>query len=247
LAEDFARARVCPRQKIVTIRSGIDFSRFDVPADRVEVRRGLGIGAHEPVVGAVGHMREAKGYPYLLEAAWMLRRRFADLRLIIVGDGPVWEQVRARAGELGLDDCCLFLGRRRDVPALLRAMDVFAQASLWEGIPRAIQEAMYVGLPVVATDVNGTSEIVDHGVTGLLVPPRDPMALAQAIGDVLADRALAARLGAQGRRRMSSEFSIEHTVQRTQALYLELAGRLGKARGRRLTPRRESRIRARAS
>jgi glycosyltransferase involved in cell wall biosynthesis len=225
LADDFARARICPRDKIVTIRSGIDFSRLEVAADRVEVRRRLGIGPREPVVGSVGHMREAKGYPYLLEAASAVRQRFSDLRLVIIGDGPVWEQVKQRARQLELSDCCLFLGRREDVPALLRAMDLYAQASLWEGIPRAIQEAMYVGLPVVATDVNGTSEVVAHGVTGILVPPRDVAALAQAIGDLLADRAAAARLGAAGRRKMSDEFSVERTVQRTEKLYLELVGR----------------------
>ena len=225
LGDDFARAGVCPREKIVTIRSGIDFSRFEGSVDRAAVRRRLGIAPNEAVVGAVGHMREAKGYPHLLEAVHRLRRQFTDLRLIIVGDGPVWEQVKARARGLGLDGCCLFLGRREDVPDLLRAMDVYAQASLWEGIPRAIQEALYVGLPVVATDVNGTSEIVEHGVTGLLVPPRDAAALAQAIGDLLADRAAASRLGAQGRRKMSGEFSIERTLQRTEELYVDLARR----------------------
>jgi len=225
LADDFARARICPREKIVTIRSGIDFSRFDISVDPIEARRRLGIGPGEPVVGSVGHMREAKGYPYLLEAASLVRRQFADLRIVIIGDGPAWEQVKQRARELGLADCCLFLGRREDVPVLLRIMDLYAQASLWEGIPRAIQEAMYVGLPVVATDVNGTSEVVAHGVTGILVPPRDVVALAQAIGDLLADRAAAARLGAAGQSKMSGEFSIERTVQQTEELYLELAGR----------------------
>lgn len=224
LAEDFARAGVCSRERIVTIRSGIDFSRFEVAVDGAEVRVRLGIAPEAPVVGCVGHMREAKGYPYLLEAAALLRRRFAGLRAVIIGDGPRWDEVRRRARELDLDDCCLFLGRRQDVPELLHAMDLYAQASLWEGIPRAIQEALYVGLPVVATDVNGTSEVVEHGVTGLLAPPRDARALAQAIGDLLCDRSRAARLGAAGRLKMSGEFSIERTVQKTEELYLELAG-----------------------
>jgi glycosyltransferase involved in cell wall biosynthesis len=227
LADDFARAGVRPRRGIITIRSGIDFSRFDPPGDRLEVRRRLGVAPGQPVVGAVGHLLPAKGYPYLLEAARRLSGRFTDLRLVIVGEGPLQDDMRERSRALGLDQRCVFLGRRHDVPELLRAFDVFAQASLWEGIPRAVQEAMYVGLPVVATDVNGTSEIVEHGVSGLLVPPRDPAALAQAIGDLLADRNRAARMGAQGRRRISSEFSVECTVQRTEALYLELAGRLG--------------------
>jgi glycosyltransferase involved in cell wall biosynthesis len=211
----------------VTIRSGIDFSRFDAPVDRLETRRRLGLAPDQPVVGAVGHFLQAKGYPYLLEAVSRLRTRFADLRLIIAGEGPLEQQTRERARALGLNGCCMFLGRRGDVPELLRAMDVFAQASLWEGIPRAVQEALYVGLPVVATDVNGTCEVVEHGVTGLLAPPRDAQALAQAIGDLLTDRDRAARLGAQGRRRMSSEFAVERTVERTQALYLELAVRAG--------------------
>jgi len=248
LADDFARAGVRPRRGIITIRSGIDFSRFDPPAGgavgarsmsaretatswksrpNAALRRRLGIAPGQPVVGAVGHLLPAKGYPYLLEAARRLSQRFTDLRLVIVGEGPLQAEMRERSRALGLDQRCVFLGRRHDVPELLRAFDVFAQASLWEGIPRAVQEAMYVGLPVVATDVNGTSEIVEHGVTGLLVPPRDPAALADAIGDLLADRDRAARMGAQGRRRMSSEFSVECTVQRTEALYLELAGRLG--------------------
>jgi len=222
VGEEFARARICSRHKIVTIRSGIDFSRFDAPADRAQIRQQLGIAPGQPVVGAVGHMRPAKGYPYLLDALALLRRRFPDLRLLAAGGGELFGDIAHRARQLGVDDCCLLLGHREDVPQLLRAMDVFAQASLWEGIPRAVQEAMCVGLPVVATDVNGTSEVVEHGVTGLLVPPGDAPALAQGIGDLLAEPGAAARMGQAARRRISSEFSIERTVQKTEALYLQL-------------------------
>jgi glycosyltransferase involved in cell wall biosynthesis len=222
VGEEFARAGICAPDKIRTIRSGIDFSRFDAPAERAEIRRQLGIAPGEPVVGAVGHMRPAKGYPYLLEAVVLLRRRFPALRLLVAGGGELLDEITRRARALAMDDGCLFLGHRDDVPQLLRAMDVFAQASLWEGVPRAVQEAMYVGLPVVATDVNGTSEVVEHGATGLLVPPGDAPALAQAIGDLLAEPAAAARMGQAARRRISDEFSIERTVHKTQALYLEL-------------------------
>ncbi|HUT74953.1 MAG TPA: glycosyltransferase [Armatimonadota bacterium] len=228
VGEDFVRAGVCARRDIVTIRSGIDFSRFDAPVDGAAARQRLGLAPGQPVVGAVGHLLEAKGYPYLLEAARMLRTRFPDLRVLIVGEGPLERELRVRSRALGVADCCLFLGRRDDVPELLRAMDVFAQASLWEGVPRAVQEAMYVGLPVVATAIAGTAEIVGHDATGLLVPARDAAALARALAELLTDPERAARLGAQGRRRISGEFSVARTVQRTAALYLELWERWGR-------------------
>ena len=207
--------------KLVVIHNGIPLEDFQ-PGDRVVARAGLGIPTSACVVGTVGRLHPVKGTSYLLEAFADLAPGHAEAILLLVGDGPQRTQLEELARCLGVSERVRFLGNRSDVSRLLQAMDVFVLASVWEGMPNAALEAMAVGLPVVATGVGGTPEAVVDGETGLLVPPRDPDGLAQAIARLLRDPELWRTMGQAGRRRVEQHFSVEQMVRQTERLYEEL-------------------------
>ncbi len=169
----------------------------------------------------VARLHAQKGHCYLLEAV----ARVPEVRLICAGEGPEESRLREYARRLGVDDRVDFLGYRTDVPELLESCDLFVLPSLFEGLPISVLEAMAMGKPVIGTAVGGTLEVIRNGSTGLLVPPADSAALADAIRTLTADRALCWRLGAAGRARVRAEFSEEAVVHRTVALYEELLAR----------------------
>jgi glycosyltransferase involved in cell wall biosynthesis len=189
------------------IELGIDLDRFT---------SGRPVLTHDrPIVGNVARLAEQKGQRYLLEAAAEL----PEARFAIVGDGELRDELERHTAELGLDENVLFTGARDDVPDLLASFAVFAFPSLFEGLCLAVIEAQAAGVPVVATPVGGIRETVVDGETGLLVPPRDPKALAQAIRRLLEDPELAARLATEAQKRARERFSRERMVERTLALY----------------------------
>jgi glycosyltransferase involved in cell wall biosynthesis len=230
--------RIPGHQKLVTIYSGIDLGACRPRREPADVRRELGIDPDVPIVGTVGHLRDAKSQEHLLEAAAILRREHPRLQLLVVGEGERRGFLEQRIRELSLEGTARLLGERNDVADLLGVFDVFAMCSLWEGVGRALTEAMARGLPVVVTPVYGVKELVHDGETGLTVPPRDPAALAAAIGRLLADRALADALGARARSLVEERMSAETMMKEIEALYREL---LAKALvGRELLPCVES-------
>lgn len=205
-----------------TIRSGIDVAHFGTPArSREQVRDELGLAAHHRVAVSVMRLVPQKAPLDVIEAAGRLLREVPDARVLLVGDGPLRATVEQRCRALKIDDRIVLTGLRSDVPDLLAASDVLVLASLWEGLPRVIPQAMAAGLPVVATAVAGNAEAVADGVTGLLVPPRDPVALGQALAALLADRDRARAMGAAGRARVD-EFSVHRMVDDIEALYARL-------------------------
>ncbi len=155
----------------------------------------------------------------LLDAVARVQERTPAIRLLLVGDGDLRGDLEAQARSLGLSETVTFAGHRTDVPKALAVFDVFVLPSLWEGMPNVVLEAMAAGLPVVATAVGGTPEVVVDGVTGFLVPPRDPDALAEAITRLLRDPDLRRKMGQAGQKRIEQHFSIEETVRQTEALY----------------------------
>ncbi|HEY3531223.1 MAG TPA: glycosyltransferase family 4 protein [Nocardioides sp.] len=167
------------------------------PFSRSAARALLGLPDDLPVVGAVARADYQKAPEHLLAA--LARMRTPDVLVAWVGDGPLLEPLRKRASDLGLGDRFLMLGERSDVAQILPAFDVFALPSRYEGLPCAIVEAMRCGLPVVATSVNSVPDLVVPGVSGVLVPPGRPDAMAEALDGVLADPALADRLSRGGR------------------------------------------------
>ena len=186
---------------------------------RAAARAALGLDPDQPVVLTVGRLTVMKGQRYLVEAVPALAERVPGVAVVLLGDGHLRAALSAQAEALGVADRVHLAGHRGDARALLDAADVFVLPSRHEGMPLAAMEAMDAGLPVVATDVIGTSEVVAHGETGLLVPPQDPAALAAALGEVLRDPDLRARLGAAGRARYEQCFTSARMAARTAEVY----------------------------
>jgi glycosyltransferase involved in cell wall biosynthesis len=168
-----------------------------------------------PVVLTPARLTEQKGHQYLLQAALNV----PDALFVLAGDGPERCSLEKQAVSLGLSDRIVFLGHRKDVQELLAQCDLFVLPSLFEGLPLSVLEAMAAGKPVIASNIGGTNEAVVNGETGLLVPPGDPDALADAIRTLLSDPSLARRMAAAAKERVSSEFSVEQMVARTTAIY----------------------------
>lgn len=207
------------RERLHWIPNGLDPSAWPVP-DRA--------GRSEPLtVACVGRFIGLKRQEDLVEAAAILRGRGVTARFVLGGDGPTLDAVRDLARARGVDDLVAFPGRleREAVAPLLADADVACLPSLWEGMPGAVMEAMACGLPVVGTRVNGIADLVEHERTGLLVPSRDPAALADALERLLRDPALRHAYGAAGRRRIVEELSLDRMVAAKTALYRTLAGR----------------------
>ncbi len=204
------------------------FDGVTIPAEPHPVSEGvkgelLGTSS-DTVLGAVGRLAERKGFRYLIDAMPALLATHSRLTLAIVGDGPLREELQRQAASLGLADRVRFLGFRRDLRYVLQATDIVVLPSLKEGLPISLLIAMAEGRPVVASAVDGIPTFVHNGETGLLVPPRDPARLAEAVARLLDDRALAARLGTAGRSLVAREASVKRTAARVDELLLGAAG-----------------------
>jgi glycosyltransferase involved in cell wall biosynthesis len=218
-------------QKVRVIHNGVDMERFS-HASRGRgwlTASGVNDGVHDGVpdkekwIVLVGNMHsDVKGHPWLIGAAGAITREFPEVRFILVGDGAERKNFELQVAELGLEKSFLFLGRRDDVPAVLACCDIAVLPSKAEGLPNAVLEYLAVGLPTVASRVGGNAEIVQDGKTGLLVPPEDSSALAEALLRLLRDPGLAASLGKNGREYVASEFSFQRMIQNTDRLYTEL-------------------------
>jgi glycosyltransferase involved in cell wall biosynthesis len=190
-------------------------------AHRDDTRAELGLQPDEVVVGTIANFRAQKDYPNLLAAARLLIDRGWSGRIVAVGQGPLEAETRARHAELDLGDRVLLLGHRHDAVRVLAACDVFTMASNNEGLPVALMEALALGLPVAATAVGGIPEAVTDGVEGLLVPPKEPAALADAIAAITDDPARRAAM-ALAARIAGAQFDIRPAVTRIEALYRDL-------------------------
>ena len=200
------------RPTMVThIHNGVDLRKVTARRSRDEVRRELGIDRETFLIGTAGRLSPVKGHAGLLRAARLILQKEHGAKFLIVGGGPLERELIDTAARLQVDGACLFPGPRTDVHDLIAAMDIFVLPSLDEGIPMAILEAMALGTPVVATAVGGVPEVVQHGVTGLLVEPGNEAALAGACLELARDRDRAQRLGAQARRVVAEEFSHERS------------------------------------
>lgn len=201
-----------------------------------DVRSELGIAPETLVVGTVAKLRAQKALEVLLEASVLLRAQVPELRVLIAGSGPEESRLAALAAELGLGETVTFLGGLSpgEVPDLLEQLDVAINCSDWEGTPGNVLEAMAAGVPVVATRVGGTPDLIEHGVHGLLVPPRDPVALAAAARELLSDPERRTRMGEQARRRHRESYSASTLVERMEEIYEALWADRRRGLGRRL-------------
>jgi len=216
-----AASKIDPK-RLVTIHSGVNLEGYQIDGDITAKKKGLGLETSAAVIGAIGRLDRVKGVEYLLRAAAKVIFKTPDAAFLIVGDGSQREALEQLARSLGISHRMVFTGQRDDVPELLSTMDVLVLPSLYEGLPNAVLEAMAAGKPVIATRVGGTPEVVEDKVTGLLVPPRDPEALAEAIIALIQDRERAEAMGQVGRARVEEYFSVERMIAETETLYEEL-------------------------
>ncbi len=210
------------RRAIAVIRNGVDVDRFAPRPPDETLRSALGLPPRAPLVVAVSRLNPMKGIDDYLKAMAILAGRFPEARFVIVGDGGSRRELEEQARQLGLAERVAFTGTKLDVAAILSQAAVSVAPSLSEGLSNVVLESMAAGVPVVATRVGGTPEILDDGVTGLLVSPGDAPALAVAIGRLLENPALAQRLGQAARARMVNGFSMDHMVRQTEGLYRAL-------------------------
>jgi glycosyltransferase involved in cell wall biosynthesis len=217
------REEGCPLGKIVVIPNGVDAEQFSVSPGPPDELRGL--GGDGQLVGTITRLVWKRGHEELLRAAALVNRSEPGARLVVVGDGPLRPTLEGQARELGLGGAVRFLGAVPRAARLLPHLDVFVLSSVWEGMSNGLLEAMAAGRPVVATRVGGNPECVVDGESGLLVPPRDPEAMAAAIVRLLREPELARRLGQAARRRVEAEFTLPRMVQRMEDLYDGLLAR----------------------
>jgi len=221
--EFLVRERRVPADRVRLIWNGAPLDEFaPVARERaLRVRRELGLAAEALVVGTIGRLNAQKGHRFLIDAAALVLPRLPHTRFLIAGDGDLMGDLRQQAAALGLADSVVFAGHRTDVPDLLGALDVFCISSLYEGTPLALFEAMASGKAIVSTSVDGCREVLEDGITGLLVPPADARALADGLDRVLRDDPLRAELGRQALA-ASRRYDVRAGVDQMQAFYDDL-------------------------
>lgn len=216
-------------RRLRVVYNGLDLARLQATAPLS--RAALGLPTAAPLVTCVGNLFAIKGQRWLIEALPRVLAHLPDARLLLVGAGPEAPALRQRVAARGLQAHVRFLGARPDAPGIMRASDVVAVPSLAEGLSLVTLEALALGKPVVASRTGGIPEIVTHGASGLLVPPANPVALAEALLATLTQRAYAERLAARGRAQVEQRFSAQAMAEQTMQVYTELAAWRGRPSG----------------
>ena len=228
-----------PERKVVRIHNGVDTQKF-APVSAIgcqlsavggqfvpdgALRRALSLPPDAIVIGAVGRLDAVKDHRSLLQAFAKIAVADKRVRLVIVGDGPMRGQIAAQIKQLQIGDHVQLLGERQDISELLKTFDVFTLTSIAEGISNTVLEAMASGLPIVATSVGGNPELVEHGVSGHLIPAQDVSALASALLGYVRDSDLRRSHGSAARRRAVDQFSLERMATEYANLYLSVMDR----------------------
>jgi glycosyltransferase involved in cell wall biosynthesis len=209
-----------PADRIHTVHYGLGPAPIQARADaRAELRRTLNLPGAALLVGSVCRLVEQKGLVYGLRGFAEIAAQIPDAHYVIAGDGPLREELEIEVRALKLAGRVHFLGWRSDAPVIFAGLDLLLAPSLWEGFGLVFLEAMALGVPVLSTRVSAIPEIVIGGETGWLVPPRDPDAIASALREALSNRALLGERGANGRRRLETQFTVKAMVEHTLAVY----------------------------
>lgn len=212
-----------PGNRIEVMYNGLNPRQFDDIPPMPEIRDELDLPRDVPVIGEVAHLSPRKGQTHLLNAVALLLEHWPDLICLLVGEGEDHEELARRAHDLGIEEHVRMMGYRPDARRIMNAMDVVVLPSVEiEGLGVVLIEGAFLGKPVVGSDAPGIREALVEGNTGLLAPPGEAEALADAIGRILADRALAVAMGRRGRERARNMFTLDHMVTRAEALYRQV-------------------------
>lgn len=204
--------------KINSARIEVIYNGIHPSFARIEPSR----AAKHPVIGVVGRLTKQKGISYLLEAVPFIVERFSNLRVLIAGGGEDEASLKNKTRELGITANVEFLGFIKNVADVIAQMDVFVLPSVWEGFPYVLLEAMILKKPIVASDIFGIAEIVEHDATGILVVPRNVQSLADAVLSLLSDKNKARTFGRAAYERVVKNFSLDQTISNTEQLYRSL-------------------------
>jgi len=211
------------RGKIRVVQNGIDTRAFDVrgrPASSIKAALGIPDGA--PLVTVIARLEPQKGHIYLLEAVPEIIKKYPDVVFLLAGDGILASELKAQASRLKIDNNVIFAGFRSDARRLLSSSDIFLLPSLWEGLPLVVIEASAAAIPVIATAVDGTPEVVRDGETGILIEPRNPVVITESVLRLLDNPQQARRMGQRGASYVRAHFDISKQVKGTEAIYMEL-------------------------
>ena len=222
MTEQYVQAGVAPRERFVTIYSGMEVEPFlNPPRSRDEVRRQLGFGPEHVVITKVARLFHLKGHESVIAAAGRVAREHPNVRFLFVGDGILREQFQRQIKEARLSEAFVFTGLvpPQQVPELIQASDVIVHTSLWEGLARVLPQALIAGKPVVSYDVDGAREVVIPGQTGYLLPRQSVNELSVALCELVSDPALRERLGRTGRERFVDQFRHETMTRRIREVY----------------------------
>jgi len=216
-----------PSEKIVKIYNGIEIEEYnpdlkELRNKMLEVREELGLKNDVPTIGAIGRLVWQKGFEYLIRAAPEVLKECPAARFLIVGEGPLKDKLKMISERLKIADRIFFTGFRSDVKEILTSIDVLAMPSLLEGLPMVLLEGMAMAKPIVATRIDGITEVLENGKTGLLVPAKNPQGLAAAITGILNDKAKANLFGQNARKAVKEKFSVKKMVEQTEGTYEKL-------------------------
>ena len=212
-----------PAERTVTVHEGIDVEHVNA-APLVDVHHAFYLPHGAPVVGNIAALVPHKGQRHLIEAAHIVVQKLPDVRFVILGEGELREALERLVKEYHLEKHVLLPGFRTDVLGCLKSFDLFVMSSVTEGLGTSLLDAMACSRAIVATSTGGIPEVVDEGVTGLLVPPRDHTALAAAITSLISDQPRRQAMGAAGFARVNEKFTVERMIAGTAAVYARVAG-----------------------
>lgn len=209
-------------EKVTCVRSAVDATPYLKPVDRAAMRREFGLPENATVIGMVAQMIPRKGHRYLIEAISTLCKEYPDVRVLLFGQGPLRPELEDEVKRRGLADTIRFTGFRTDLPKWLGGLDILGHPADMEGLGVSLLQASAASVPIVASRAGGMPEAVLDGVTGMLIPPGDIIALTQSLHRLLSDTSLRMNLGEEGRKRMLRDFSIEQMVNGNFNIYLSV-------------------------
>jgi glycosyltransferase involved in cell wall biosynthesis len=216
-----------PPEKIVKIHNGIEIEEYhpdikEVRNKKLELRRELGLKSDVPVIGAIGRLVWQKGFEYLIRAIPQVIEAFPEAKFLIVGEGPLRRRLEELSERLKIEDNIIFTGFRSDIKDILATIELLAIPSLLEGLPIVLLEGMAMAKPIVATRIDGMTEVLENSETGLLVPAKNPHKLAEAIIEILKNKTKADLLGQNARKIVEEKFSVKKMVEQTELVYEKL-------------------------
>lgn len=216
------QTRVTTSEKVSVIYHGIEADKYEIRDRHSSLRKELGIGEDIPIVGNIGRIEPQKAVDDFLKAAKSVKNQIPNAKFLVVGDGPLRNDMERLSIQLGIEGDVIFTGWKKNVKEYMDVMDVVCIPSLWEALPFLLLEAMAMKKPIVATSVGGIPEVVDNGKTGILIPPSRPEDMARAIINLIGNKRIAEEMGEAGKQRVRQLFSIEQMIMHYEKLYFDL-------------------------